>query len=91
MIIDEKLLKTRFIIDPDRRPHIAVDTAFCPACQAAPCVHVCPAGCYKKEGIRIVFSWENCLECGSCRIVCPSGAIEWDYPRNGFGVCFRFG
>jgi ferredoxin like protein len=31
------------------------------------------------------------LECGTCRIACPHSALEWEYPRSGFGVQFRFG
>lgn len=90
MTVEEKLLKTRFVIDPGR-PHITVDTSLCSSCRNEPCVYVCPAQCYQKEREQMVFNWENCVECGSCRIVCPVGAIKWDYPRGGFGVCYRFG
>jgi ferredoxin like protein len=31
------------------------------------------------------------LECGSCRIICPQGAIRWVYPRGGFGICYQYG
>jgi len=90
MTVEEKLLKTRFVIDPGR-PHITVDASLCLSCRDEPCVYVCPAQCYQKEREQLVFNWENCVECGSCRIVCPAGAITWDYPRGGFGVCYRFG
>lgn len=90
MTVEEKLLKTRFVIDPGRH-HITVDTSLCLSCRDEPCVYVCPAQCYQKEREQLVFNWENCVECGSCRIVCPAGAITWDYPRGGFGVCYRFG
>ena len=90
MILAERLLKTRYVVDV-HSAHILVDTAVCAECMESPCIHVCPAQCYQKEKDRITFSYQSCLECGSCRIVCPSGAVTWKYPRGGFGVCYRFG
>lgn len=88
--INEKLLKTRFVIDSGKA-HITLKNEACLTCREKPCINVCPAQCYELENERVSFSWENCVECGSCRIVCPAGAITWDYPRGGFGVCYRFG
>ncbi len=35
---------------------------------------------------------ENCLECGTCRVVCLYDNFEWEYPRGGFGgVAYKFG
>ena len=90
MSMDERLLKTRFFVDSGN-PHITVSTDLCFDCLEAPCLSVCPAQCYMREGERLLFNWENCVECGSCRLVCPKGAISWNYPRGGFGVCYRYG
>ena len=31
-------------------------------------------------------------ECGSCRIVCSEDTnIDWEYPRGGHGIVFKFG
>jgi ferredoxin like protein len=90
MSIDDKLLRIRFVVDSGT-PHIFVDTALCDGCSEKPCLVGCPVQCYKKESHGLVFSWENCVECGTCRIVCPRGAVNWNYPRGGFGVCFRYG
>jgi ferredoxin like protein len=30
-----------------------------------------------------------CLECGTCLLVCDKGALDWNYPKGGFGVRFR--
>ena len=68
-----------------------VNTEICEGCVTKPCVIVCPVQCYQKEKNKLIFSWENCVECGSCRIVCSEGAITWNFPRGGYGVCFRFG
>jgi len=50
-----------------------------------------PAGLYVWENDQMVFNCEGCLECGSCRVVCPNGAVAWRYPRGGYGVQFRWG
>ncbi|KJS31221.1 MAG: hypothetical protein VR64_12280 [Desulfatitalea sp. BRH_c12] len=90
MSIDDKLLRIRFVVDSGT-PHIIVDTTRCAGCSEKPCLFACPVQCYKMESHALVFNWENCVECGTCRIVCPGGAVNWNYPRGGFGVCFRFG
>ncbi|MCU0554838.1 MAG: 4Fe-4S dicluster domain-containing protein [Syntrophales bacterium] len=55
-------------------------------------VRACPAGLY-AEGADGVFTLtiDGCLECGTCRIACGTGVIEWGYPEGGAGVQFRFG
>ena len=37
-----------------------------------------------------MLSTEACVECGTCRVVCPHGSIEWNYPRSGMGIWYRF-
>jgi len=86
--IEEKLAVNKF--DLDRDVHIRVNVDLCGDC-IHPCVYACPANCYKFSDNHITFSFEGCLECGSCRIVCPKGAVEWTLPQPGFGVCFEYG
>lgn len=74
----------------DERPHILVDYTKCEKCNAKPCIYLCPAGCYTLAGDRVVFSYEGCVECGTCRVVCPMDAITWNYPRSGHGIMYRF-
>lgn len=52
---------------------------------------ICPAKVYElnDKGEPIV-SFENCLECGTCRVAAPDD-VEWEYPQGGFGVTFRYG
>ena len=83
-------LLQRNVYDVDHRPHIVVDSSKCEKCDVKPCVVLCPAGCYTVVDGRLVFSYEGCLECGTCRTVCPHGAIKWDYPVSGRGVQYRF-
>ena len=89
MKIDDKLALNLFHVDKD--PHIQVDQEICRKCPHKICTFVCPVENYTLEGDNVVFSWEGCLECGTCQIVCDQGAITWDYPRGGFGISYRFG
>ena len=88
VIIEDKLSLLRYNVDSDG--HIKVDTSVCRSCPHQACVYVCPAGCYKLQDGELLFGYEGCLECGSCNIICDQGAVDWNYPRGGFGVSFRF-
>jgi len=52
---------------------------------------VCPADLFVPlDDGSVLFNYEQCFECGSCYFVCTEeGAIEWNYPRGGYGVTFR--
>jgi ferredoxin like protein len=54
---------------------------------------VCPASCYKAEGNgSVTLITDGCLECGSCRIICSEFTnVNWEYPRGGHGILFKFG
>jgi ferredoxin like protein len=40
----------------------------------------------------VLFSYEGCVECGSCRIVCNElDNVGWTYPTGGFGIHYRYG
>jgi ferredoxin like protein len=78
--------------DVDTQPHITVDYDKCrKLCDKKICTYLCPAGCYTLTGNEILFSYEGCLECGTCRIVCPHEAVTWNYPLSGRGIQYRFG
>lgn len=74
-----------------KESHIKVDSSLCGACSSRICTRICPAGVYvwneEEESIRI--QYENCLECGSCRVACEMGAIEWMNPPGGTGIEYR--
>jgi ferredoxin like protein len=77
---------------PGPQPHIRVaDPAACMTCVGRPCIHGCPAGLYSWQDDRIVHNCEGCLECGTCRAICPASAITWSYPLGGYGVRFAWG
>lgn len=89
--IDERLATLRFICDNKR--HITIDTEKCKNCEEKNCLFFCPANVYSCESGSDIpaVDYENCLECGTCRICCPKGAIIWNNPEGGTGVRYRFG
>ncbi len=81
-------------LHPDGESHIAIfsqDT--CRACPEKWCNYFCPAAVYEFDAGRAEnrVAYEQCIECGTCRIGCPYRNIEWRPPRGGFGVQHRYG
>jgi len=68
-----------------------VDGDRCHGCTTRACVGACPAALFVPTADGgILFSYEQCFECGACYLVCDTeGAITWRYPEGGFGVAFR--
>ena len=75
------------------RPHIRVKPHVVPSPQLRAMVHLCPAGCYSASADgQVEITPDGCLECGTCRIMTrATNELEWDYPRGGFGVLYKFG
>jgi ferredoxin like protein len=72
----------------------ASETAPCVTkCHDKPCTTVCPAKVYEWEAHlkKVIVNYENCIECGACRMLCPFDNIACDWPKGGFGVQYRFG
>lgn len=91
--VEEKLYNNRYMVD-EGHPHIAIKaTGKAPSPQLKSLVTVCPAGCYaEEESGEVVVTPDGCLECGTCRIICAeTGELEWNYPRGGYGILFKFG
>lgn len=92
--IEEKLFQNRYRVDAGR-PHIGIkDENICAnECGTRQCTVCCPAGCYTLEGNgRVVLITDGCLECGTCRVICEEHRnIDWEYPRGGYGILFKFG
>lgn len=91
--IEEKLFQNRYLVDAER-PHIRIrDGSVCEKkCEVQPCVVCCPAACYSREGRKVVLITDGCLECGACRIVCNVHRnLDWEYPRGGYGIQYKFG
>lgn len=90
--VEEKLYHNRYLVDPGR-PHIKVRPHDKPSAQLLSLTRVCPAGCYSTNDTgQVEIAADGCMECGTCRVVCSTtGEIEWNYPRGGFGVLYKFG
>jgi ferredoxin like protein len=93
MKIEGKLYLNRYRVDVGR-PHIRIrDAGICAdRCLSRQCVVCCPAGCWSSESGNIGLITDGCLECGTCRIVCDEfHNVDWNYPRGGFGILYKFG
>lgn len=89
--VEERLFQNRYRVDTGRS-HIRVRSPeACDRCAQQPCLVCCPAGCWRLENGKVDLVVDGCLECGTCRIVCASRNVEWDYPRGGFGILYKFG
>jgi ferredoxin like protein len=85
----DRLFLLKYAIDDDS--HLVLrDPTKCADCQR-PCINRCPAEVYSWEEDKLQIAYENCLECGVCKIVCEKDNLEWRYPRGGFGVFYKFG
>ena len=89
--IDKKL--TVLAIKAQTESHIVPDQARCRDCPPRPCVPACPAElwAYNDEATEMTVEWAGCLECGTCLLVCPHGAVRWSYPEGMCGVQYRYG
>ena len=90
--IEERLYQNRYRVD-EGRPHITIKRRLHDSDALKSLLNICPAGCYARgEHGRIEIATDGCMECGTCRIVCAkTGEIQWDYPRGGYGILFKFG
>ncbi len=89
MNIENLTQLTQFQVD--ELPHIIVNKEICKNCDHRACVQACPANCYtfNEETKLLSIVYETCLECGTCLEICDKGALDWSYPRGGYGVCYR--
>ena len=92
MRVEEKLGADKFNVDK-ANPHIIVLQQPESLADLKKLVNGCPAGLYHEaEGGGVRFKYEECLECGSCRILAPGTVVsQWDYPEGTMGVEFRYG
>ncbi|KAA5613612.1 ferredoxin family protein [Rhodovastum atsumiense] len=90
--IEEKLYQNRYLVDAGR-PHVKIKNQGEPTPELKTLVNVCPAGCYAiTEQGKVEVVPDGCMECGTCRVLtAETGDLEWNYPRGGYGVAFKFG
>ncbi len=87
--IQDKLATIKY--NCDNKTHILLNQKKCSKCKEKTCTFICPANVYKidENTQEIIVQYENCLECGACRISCPKQAIDWQYPSSGCGVILK--
>jgi len=90
--IDDILMSLKYYTDEDE-PHLQIIAEdVCVRCAAKPCLYFCPVGAYRtQDGGQVQIAHQSCVECGSCRVMCPYDNVRWKYPRGGFGVAYKFG
>lgn len=89
--VEERLFNNRYVVDSGR-PHIKVRPHSVPSPALLSLTRICPANCYStNDRGQVEVTVDGCLECGTCRVLCGSSDIEWNYPRGGFGVLYKFG
>lgn len=91
MTIDDKLNKLKY--NCDTVSHLNPECAICKNCKSKICTKICPAEVYEwnDETQKLIVNYENCLECGACKIVCEKDCLKWDYPKANKGVTFKYG
>ena len=89
--VDEKLFKVKF--NSDEKSHLEPDLDQCLLCNSKICTYICPAKVYEwdEENKKLTIGYENCLECGACRIACEKKCLNWKYPDGNKGVTFKQG
>jgi ferredoxin like protein len=90
--VEDKLFYNRYLVDSGRA-HIKVRPHTKPTPELLSLLKACPARCYEmNDKGQVEITADGCVECGTCRIIGEaSGDIEWNYPRGGYGVLFKFG
>lgn len=76
---------------PDTQSHLHPDQKCCLECRSKICTKICPADVYEwdEESKKLIVNFENCLECGACRIACESSSLDWEYPRGNKGLMYK--
>ena len=96
MTVEGKLGFLEYKKSPETHISLADASANSPCvtkCHDKPCTTVCPAKVYEWEEShkKILVAYENCIECGACRMLCPFDNIKCDWPKGGFGVKYKYG
>lgn len=89
--IDEKLSTIKST--SDEKSHLEPDDSYCRRCESKSCLYVCPANVYEWDTSeqKLIIRYENCLECGACRIACDTHTLVWKYPSSNFGITYKQG
>ncbi len=89
--IEKKLATVKYVTDT--QSHLHPNQEDCRVCESKCCAIVCPAKVYEwcEERQELLVNYENCLECGACKIACEKKSLGWEYPKGTKGVIFKQG
>ena len=89
--LEQKLFTVKYCADVCS--HLKPVPECCKVCVTKACTVVCPAGVYEwnEDEQKLIVNFENCLECGACRIACERKCMGWEYPKGTKGVTFKQG
>ena len=89
--LENKLYTVKYT--PDTESHLLPVQECCRVCSSKICTVICPANVYEwdYEKQKLIVKFENCLECGACRIACEDSSLGWCYPKGTKGVMFKQG
>ena len=69
---------------------IEIDPDTCNGCGS--CITICGGKVFVLQNEKAVVAHrEDCLECGNCEVVCPTGALKFHVPRGGTGIVYQCG
>lgn len=89
--VDDKLGWDNFHTD-ESNAHIEIDPDYKDEAEIRKVVLACPAGLYKYENGEVTFSYEGCLECGTCRVVSGGKVVKkWNHPVGDMGITYMQG
>jgi ferredoxin like protein len=75
---------------PVKEAFIRINAKKCNGCRN--CIILCGAEVFEMKGKKAVVAHiERCLECGNCEVGCLSDAIQFQIPKGGTGVVYRYG
>ena len=92
MTLEDKLYLNGYKTDEIEGSHLAIkDEKVCETCALKQCLYICACSVYElnENTHKVEINYDACLECGTCRIACDN--IDWNYPRGGFGIAYKFG
>lgn len=89
--IDDMLMSLKYFTDEHDAHLQIISPMVCVTCKEKPCLYFCPVGAYREQAGNVLVAYQSCIECGSCRLMCPLNNVRWKYPRGGFGVAYKFG
>ncbi|WP_040682949.1 ferredoxin family protein [Thermosinus carboxydivorans] len=92
--LDAKLKLLLFKTNEDWQHVVINDQEVCRNCTDKQCLTICPSGVFRwnyQPADPILVLYKQCIECGSCRLVCPANNINFSYPNGGYGVSYKEG